>query len=172
VLSPGGAAAPGGPFDQATSELGNNLLVYTTEALPRSLCVFGTPRVSIYCATSSEHTDLTAKLVCVRADHVAEFICVGIARSSWLFCRKTATARTRFAFGVRPGADFLPFSSQAIASGWKWQAARSRLYDRNPGTNIPSCRATSWDWRRSTQIVHHGLKCPSALYLPVSESTE
>ena len=46
------------------------------------------------------------------------------------------------------------------------------LYDRNPGTAVPSCRATSWDWRRSTQIVYHDRDHPSALYLPVSEAAE
>jgi hypothetical protein len=44
------------------------------------------------------------------------------------------------------------------------------LYDCNPGTELPSSRATSWDWRLSTQIVHHSSEYPAALYLPVSES--
>ena len=41
------------------------------------------------------------------------------------------------------------------------------LYDRNPGSGVPSCRATSWDWKRSTQIVYHDAQRPSALFLPV-----
>jgi len=43
------------------------------------------------------------------------------------------------------------------------------LYDRNPGTDVPSSRATSWDWRRSTQILYHTSAHPSALYLPARE---
>jgi hypothetical protein len=43
------------------------------------------------------------------------------------------------------------------------------LYDRNPGSRVPSCRTTSWDWQRSTQIVYHTSDCPSALRLPVTE---
>ncbi|HEX4075672.1 MAG TPA: CocE/NonD family hydrolase C-terminal non-catalytic domain-containing protein, partial [Candidatus Acidoferrales bacterium] len=46
------------------------------------------------------------------------------------------------------------------------------LYDRNPGTAVPSCRATSWDWRRSTQFVYHDAKRPAALHLPVIEAGE
>ena len=74
-------------FDQAAQELGNNLLVYSTEPLAQPLRIFGTPRVLLYCATSSAHTDFTAKLVCVRPDGVVEFICLGIARSSWAFAK-------------------------------------------------------------------------------------
>jgi uncharacterized protein len=43
------------------------------------------------------------------------------------------------------------------------------LYDRNPGSGVASSRATSWDWKRSTQIVYHDRERPAALYLPVSE---
>jgi predicted acyl esterase len=44
------------------------------------------------------------------------------------------------------------------------------LYDRNPGTGLPSCRATSWDWKRSTQMVYHDASRPAALYLPFSKA--
>ncbi len=171
MLAPGGPAAQSGPFDQATLELGNNLLVYTSKPLANSLHVFGKPRVSIHCATSSEHTDLTAKLVRVRANHVAEFICIGIARSSWLFATGSYSADTlhHWEFDLEPTSCLF-----AAGERIRLEVASSAfpLYDRNPGTGAPSCRATSWDWHRSTQIVHHSAKCPSALYLPVSESTE
>ncbi len=52
VIAPGGPSAASGQFDQATLELGNNLLVYTTEPLEKPLWVFGIPRVVLYCATS------------------------------------------------------------------------------------------------------------------------
>jgi uncharacterized protein len=171
VLAPGGPSSPPGQFDQATLELGNNLLVYTTEPLANPLRIFGTPRVSLYCSTSSNHTDFTAKLVRVRADRVAEFICMGIARSSRLFAGSGYSADTlhHWEFDLEP-------TSCRFAAGERirLEVASSAfpLYDRNPGTGVPSCRATSWDWRRSTQMVHHSSDYPSALYLPVSEATE
>ena len=61
------------------------VLVYTSEPLEEPLRVFGTPRVALYCSTSAAHTDFTAKLVRVKPNGAAEFICIGIARSSWLF---------------------------------------------------------------------------------------
>jgi putative CocE/NonD family hydrolase len=171
VLAPGGPAALSGQFDQSTLELGNNLLVYTSQPLSKSLWIFGAPRISLYCATSSSHTDFTAKLVRVRPDRVAEFVCIGVARSSWLFAQSGYTADSvhHWEFDLEP-------TSCRFAAGdrIRLEVASSAfpLYDRNPGTDVPSCRATSWDWRRSTQIVYHSSEYPSALYLPVSETAE
>jgi uncharacterized protein len=171
VLAPGGLAAASGPFDQATLELGNNLLVYTSRPLATPLRVFGVPRVSLYCSTSSSNTDLTAKLVRVRPDQTAEFICIGVARSSWLFAGSGYRADTvhRWDFDLEPTSFLL-----AVGERLRLEVASSAfpLYDRNPSTEVPSCRATSWDWRRSTQIVFHNASNPSALHLPVSEAVE
>jgi putative CocE/NonD family hydrolase len=168
VLAPGGPAAPSGQFDQSALELGNNLLVYTTEPLAQPLSIFGTPRVSLYCATSAAHTDFTAKLVRVRPNGVTEFICIGIARSGWLFAKTGYAADTVHHWGF----DLEPTSCRfAAGERIRLEIASSAfpLYDRNPGSGVPSCRATSWDWQRSTQIVHHSSARPSALHLPVCE---
>lgn len=170
VLAPGGPTGQSGPLDQATLELGNNLLVYTTEPLTQPLRVFGVPHVVLYCATSSAHTDFTAKLVRVRPSGAAEFLCIGIARSSWLFREKDYTADE-----IHLWDFFLDPISCSFAQGdrIRLEVASSAfpLYDRNPGSGLASCRATSWDWRRSTQIVYHDRERPAALYLPVSEGT-
>jgi len=168
VLAPGGPAALSGPFDQASMELGNNVLVYTSDPLARPLRVFGTPRVSLFCSTSAANTDLTAKLVRVRPG-AADFICIGIARSSSLFhdTGYQADAVHRWEFDLAP-------TSCCFAPGERIRleiaSSAFPLYDRNPGSDVPSCRATSWDWQRSTQIVHHDHSHPSALYLPVGEA--
>jgi uncharacterized protein len=111
---------------------------------------------------------MTAKLVRVKANGAAEFICIGIARSSFLFSGQSYSPdethlweftlepmSCRFAAGERIR---LEIASSAFP-----------LYDRNPGTCTDPSRATSWDWRRSTQIVFHDRSRPSALRLPVSE---
>jgi putative CocE/NonD family hydrolase len=169
VLAPGGPLALSGQFDQAVLEMGNNLLVYTSEPLKQAMWVFGTPRASLYCATSATHTDFTAKLVRARPNGAAEFICIGIARSSWLFA-KTEYAADRiqhWEFDLEP-------TSCCFAAGERIRleiaSSAFPLCDKNPGSDVPSCQATSWDWRRSTQIIHHGREWPSALYLPVSEA--
>ncbi len=159
-----------GPLDQSALEMGNNVLVYTTEPLAEPLLVFGNPRVVLYAATSSANTDFTAKLVRVRPNGIAEFICIGIARSSWMFRDPAYSADQvhRWEFSLEP-------TSCRFAAGdrIRLEIASSAfpLYDRNPGGEVAACRATSWDWRRSTQIIYHDRERPSALYLPTTESS-
>ena len=171
VLAPGGAAAASGQFDQAALELGNNVLVYTSEPLSAPLRVFGSPLISLWCATSSAHTDFTAKLVRVKPNGAAEFICIGIARSSYLF-EETGYSADK----IRCWNFSLEPTSCLFAAGERIRleiaSSAFPLYDRNPGTAVPSCRATSWDWRRSTQFVYHDGTHASALHLPIIEAGE
>ena len=171
VIAPGGPAAASGQFDQAAVELGNNLLVYSTEPLEKPLWVFGIPRVVLYCATSLGTADFTAKLVRARPNGAAEFICIGIARSNRLF------TETKYTAGETHCWDFsLEPTSCRFDKGdrIRLEIASSAfpLFDRNPGSDVASCQATSWDWRRSTQFVFHAQGCASALYLPASEAPE
>jgi hypothetical protein len=169
VITPGGPAAASGQFDQASVELGNNLLVYSTEPLERPVWILGVPRVVLYCATSLANADFTAKLVRAKPDGAAEFICIGAARSSHLFAETKYAADKihRWDFALDPTSCFFGEGDRI-----RLEIASSAfpLFDRNPGSDVPSSRATSWDWRRSTQLVFHGRVCPSALYLPVSEA--
>ena len=166
VLAPGGPQALSGPFDQAALELGNNLLVYTSEPVKREMEVFGQPRIRLYAATSASHADFTAKLVRVLPSGRAEFLCIGIARSSWLF-RNTAYTPDHahqweftlepIAFTLAPGERLrLEIASSAFP-----------LYDRNPSTDTPPHLAGNWSWARSTQQVLHTPSRPSAIYLPI-----
>jgi putative CocE/NonD family hydrolase len=171
VLAPGGPTAASGQFDQSALELGNNLLVYTTEPLAEPLRIFGFPRVALYCSTSAANADFTAKLVRVKPTGAAEFISIGIARSSWLFSESGYVADKLYLweFSLQP-------TSCEFAAGERIRleiaSSAFPLYDRNPGADIPPSRATSWDWERSTQFVYHDGKHPGALYLPVSEISE
>jgi putative CocE/NonD family hydrolase len=171
VLAPGGLAAAAGMFDQAALEMGNNILVYSTGPLTKPLRILGTPRVSLYCSTSAAHTDFTAKLVRVKPNGTAEFICIGIARSSWLFADSGYVADK-----IDLWEFDLESTSCLFAAGERVRleiaSSAFPLYDRNPGTDVPSCRATSWDWKRSTQFVFHDPDHPTALNLPVIEVAE
>ena len=165
VPAPGGSGALSGCFNQAVLELGNNVLVYTSEPLREPVGVFGSPRVSLYCTASARTTDFTAKLVRVRPDGRADFVCIGIARSDFLFGDNfTPDAVHSWEFELEPTScrfDAGDCICLEIAS------SAFPLYDRNPGTGVPSPRASSWDWTRSTQAVYHSAARPSALYLPV-----
>jgi hypothetical protein len=171
VLAPGGPAAASGQFDQAALEMGNNLLVYSTGPLENSLRIFGKPRVVLHCATSLKNADVTAKLVRVRPNGAAEFICIGVARSTYLFTKAQYEADKihRWEFFLEPTSCRFEKGDRIrleIAGG------AFPLMDRNSGSEVRSCEATSWDWRRSTHSVFHSSEQASALYLPMAEEAQ
>jgi putative CocE/NonD family hydrolase len=167
VPAPGGTQALSGPHDQAALEMGNNLLVYTTAPAVRAMEIFGQPRIVLYAATSAAHADFTAKIVRVTQNGRAEFISIGIARSSWLF-RHAAYAADQ----VHAWKFTLEPTSLVLAAGERLRleiaSSAFPLYDRNPSTGVQPPDADNWNWARSTQQVLHSAAHPSALYLPVN----
>jgi len=166
VVAPGGLQALSGPFDQAAAELGNNALVYTSEPAFRDMEVLGRPRVRVHVATAAAHADFTAKLLRVVPSGRAEFLCIGVARSSWLFrdanyaadeVHEWSFTLEPIAFVLRPGECLrLEIASSAFP-----------LYDRNPGTTVSPQLAAEWSWTRSTQQVLHSPAHLSLLLLPI-----
>jgi uncharacterized protein len=169
VMAPGGPQALSGPWDQSAMEMGNNLLVYTTEPADGALEIFGQPRVTLYAATSAGFADLTAKLVRVTAAGRAEFVTMGIARSAWLFRDESYEADTVqcWRFALEP-------TSLVLAAGERLRleiaSSAFPLYDRNPSTDVSAEQADNWNWARSTQQLVHTAEFPSALRLPVKEA--
>lgn len=167
VPAPGGVQAMSGPYDQAALELGNNVLVYTSEPVARETEVFGQPRIEFFAATSAPNADFTAKIVRVKPNGRAEFISIGIARSSWLFRDSSYEADEiqHWKFALEPTAFVL-----APGECLRLEIASSAfpLYDRNPSTNVSPRVADHWNWGRSTQQILHSPTHPSALYLPVN----
>jgi putative CocE/NonD family hydrolase len=165
VVAPGGLASLAGPTNQVLLELGNNLLVYTTEPLPIPLHVFGSPEVSLQLSTSSVEADVAVKLVCLHPSGEAQFICIGIARSRFLFNSGYAKDQVHlWQFPLEPTSCVFPAGSclrlEIAASAYP-------LYDRNPGNATAPRLASSWNWQRSTHIIHHDPSRPSSLHLPV-----
>jgi putative CocE/NonD family hydrolase len=158
-------AAPGGAVDQSAIELGNNLLVYTGELLEEPIHVFGSPRVVVYAATSATHADITAKLVRVLPNGRAEFCCIGIARSTYLFGTdyKEDTVH-RWEFTLEP-------TSYVFAKGERVRleiaGCAFPLYDRNPSNATRPAHMSQWNWERSTHMIFHDRARASMLYLPV-----
>ncbi|WP_263357500.1 CocE/NonD family hydrolase [Acidicapsa ligni] len=167
VMAPGGPQSLSGPFDQAVLEMGNNLLVYNSAPVHDAVHIFGRPSVTIYAVTSAASADITAKLVRVTASGRAEFICIGVARSSWLFRDEgyVADQVQCWLFTLEP-------TSVVIAPGesLRVEIASSAfpLYDRNPSSAAAPQLADHWNWQRSTQQILHTKEHPSALHLPVA----
>ena len=165
VAAPGGLTAASGPFDQATLEQGNNLLVYTSAPLEAELHILGSPAVTLYVATSAAHADLTAKLVRLTPAGRAEFLTIGIARSSYLFPHYRADAIHAWQFELEPTSSVF-----AVGDRIRLEVAGSAfpLYDRNPSTEEPARHGGPRNWRRSTHSLLHGHAHPSHLALPLT----
>lgn len=166
VFAPGGNTAPPGPFDQATLEQGNNLLVYTSAPLTENLHIFGRPELTVYAGTSAPNADLTGKLVRLTPQGRAEFICIGIARSTHLFrgAGYTSDKVHRWTFTLEPtSCIFAPGDRIRLEIA----GCAFPLYDRNPSTLIPAREADPWNWQRSTHTILHDAEHPSHLSLPI-----
>jgi putative CocE/NonD family hydrolase len=167
VLAPGGAQGLSGSYDQSVLELGNNLLVYTSDPVAHETEIFGQPRIKLFATTSASYADFTAKLARVGEDGRAEFGSIGIARSSWLFRGASYSADEvhLWEFTLEPLAIVL-FTGDRL----RLEIASSAfpLYDRNPSVDIPPQLADNWNWGRSTQQVLHSTQYPSAIHLPVN----
>jgi putative CocE/NonD family hydrolase len=155
-----------GPANQAQLELGNNLLVYTSAPLEEPVQVLGSPQLTLYCVTSAAHADFTGKLVRVRSSGQADFVCIGIARSSYLFHDSgySADSMQRWEFSLEPTSCVF-----AAGDAIRLEVASSAfpLYDRNPSTEVEPWLADLWNWQRSTQMVLHDAQHPSRLELPI-----
>ncbi len=157
--------APAGPSDQAVLEQGNNLLVFTTAPLDLPVHVLGSPVVTLYAATSASSADFTAKLVRLTPGGRAEFLAIGIARSSYLFSNYTSDSVWVWRFQMEPTSAIF-----AAGDSIRLEVAGCAfpLYDRNPSTNHPARHAGPRSWRRSTHSVLHGAAHPSHVQLPLT----
>ncbi len=166
VFAPGGSTALSGPFDQSVLEQGNNLLVYTSSPLPEPIHVLGSAELTLYCSTSASNADVTGKLVRLTPDNRAEFIALGIARSSYLFRASNYTADIlhTWAFTLEPTSCIF-----AAGDRIRLEIAGSAfpLYDRNSSSDIAHSLADPWTWQRCTHTVRHDLHFPSRLRLPL-----
>ena len=167
VIAPGGITSASGCFNQAAMEQGNNLLVYTGAPLNQAMHVFGSPRVSLWVMTSATNADVVVKLICVRPNGDADFVCIGIARSSFLFGNEYEADAARFwEFEMEP-------TSWVFAAGERVRievaGGSFPLFDRNPGSlRVKPSEAGAWYWQRSTHFVYHDMDRSSAIHLPVT----
>jgi predicted acyl esterase len=105
------------------------------------------------------------KLVRITPAGKADFLCIGIARSSWLFAAGYAPDQVHeWEFTLEPTAFVL-----APGESLRLEIASSAfpLYDRNPSTATSPLDADHGNWSRSTQQILHSQSHPSVLFLPV-----
>ena len=155
-------------FDQATLELGNNFLVYTTEPLAEPLRIFGTPRVSLYCCDFVRAYRLHRQARSRASRTARRNSSASASRARVGFSPKPDTPRTKFISGNSISNP--PRAAFAAGDRIRLEIASSAfpLYDRNPGSGravLPRHFLGLAALDANSSITTASI--PSALYLPV-----
>jgi putative CocE/NonD family hydrolase len=170
VSSPGPGGAPG-PYKQNRIEAGNNVLVYTSEALTSDLWVCGRPRAILHIQSSQANCDVVVKLVRVDLQGNAWNICIGAARAGKLFGPSFGLDNPDVPDVVRTWEIALDATSIRFSVGEKIRLEVAGncfpLFDRSSGDHqISAWEAEPANWRRYTHQVLHDALAPSRLILP------
>lgn len=158
---------PAGPYDQRMAALRKDVLVYTSEKLPKPLEVTGPVKVVLYAATTARDTDWTAKLVDVHPDGKAYNLCDGIVRARY----RNAGAPPSL---LEPDTCYryeidLWVTSNVFLKGHRVRVEISSSnfprFDRNPNSGLAF--GTDTQLNKATQTVYHDTARPSHILLPV-----
>ena len=165
----GSRSEPPGAFDQATVEIRNDVLVYSTPILKKGIEITGPITLIIYVSSSAKDTDFTAKLVDVYPDGKAYNIQDTIFRSRYRdgFTKKVWMKEDEV-YKIQLN---LNAASNYFASGHiiRLQVSSSNfpMFERNLNTGGNNYDETKWIVAENT--IHHSKEYPSHIILPIIE---
>ena len=167
-----GGSTIAGPLDQSRVESRDDVLVYSSPALPEMLEVTGDPEVRLWVSTSARDADFMVKLCDVDPSGVSRNVGDGFVRLRW---RESATKPVETTPGDVVALTIpLGFVGHAFRAGHRvrLQVASSAFphVDRNRNTGAPV--ATDTGRVVAAQRVFHDERFPSALRLPVRRRTQ
>ena len=162
-----GSIFPWGPMDQREVESRKDVLVYTSQPLPKDMEATGPVRAVLHVSTSAPDTDFTAKLVDVFPDGHARNLTDGILRLRY----REGLDRV---VPAKPGEVYKIVVDAGVTSNVFLKGHRIRVeisssnfprFDRNPNTGGAIADETrSVD---AAQTVYHDPQHPSHILLPV-----
>ena len=162
------STVPSGPWNQATAEARDDVLVFTGPVLTEAVEVTGPITMTLFAESSARDTDWTAKLVDVHPDGYAQNLQDGIVRARY---RGGTKARASF---IEPGRVYeyhldLWATSNLFLPGHRIRVEVSSSnfprFDRNLNTGEDPMLATRME--RAQQTVHHSPRYPSHVVLPI-----
>lgn len=160
-----------GVKDQSEIEEREDVLVYTSEALPDTMNIIGPLEFTLFASSKGLDTDFTAKLVEVRENGYARIIQEGIIRASY---RNSPSTREM----LEPGKVYeltidMGATAIQIPTGSKLRVEISSSnfpkYDRNPNTGEDAFKATKLEVVEQT--IYHGNSYPSHILIPVLDKS-
>jgi putative CocE/NonD family hydrolase len=162
-------AAPMGPLDQRGVEVRNDVLIYSSQPLERSIWVAGTVKARLFAASSARDTDWVVKLCDVDPEGRSLNIQEGVIR-----------ARFRNGFDQPSLLEPDSINEYAIEIGAcchrflaghriRIQVTSSNFpgIDRNPNTGGPIGMESPFEWVPASQTVVHDATRPSSVVFPV-----
>lgn len=169
VILPGGNAM--GPRDQRAVELRDDVLVYSTGVLDRSIEVTGPIELRLFVASSARDTDFTGKLVDVYPDGRAMILTEGILRARY---RSSMTEPAL----LEPEAIYaLRLNLWATANVFlpghriRLEVSSSNFprFNRNSNTGGEIASETASQYQPAVNRIFHDTAHPSHLLLPIIE---
>lgn len=163
------ARTPMGPGDQRKSENRDDVLVFDTPKLKKSMEVTGPIKVTLFAKTDVKDTDFTAKLVDVHPNGKAVQLNDGIQR-----------ARFRASLSdpkpVKPGKVYkynikVWPTSNLFKEGHKIRldisSSNFPMYARNTNTGHKFGQDDESDMKKAHQVIYHNDRYPSRMRLPI-----
>jgi putative CocE/NonD family hydrolase len=156
-----------GPVDQSSIELRDDVLIYSTPPLTRSVAVTGPVFVSLYLSSDRKDTDLTVKLLDVYPDGKSFNLDETIQRVRW----RDGWDRPVF---MEPGKVYKVNIGPLVTSNEFLVGHRLRI--EVSSSNFPSFErnlntgGNNYDEATGLvahNVIHHGPRYPSAIVLPV-----
>jgi putative CocE/NonD family hydrolase len=166
-----GNAWTAGPVDQTEIEKRPDVLVFTTSPVDSPLLVVGNVRARIFASSTATDTDFTAKLVDVFPDGRALIVCEGIQRARYrqgIDKPEPLQPGTVYPFDIELGPTAVSFQP-GHRIRLEISSSNAPRYDVNPNTGADI--ATETKRLTATQRIFHGVNHPSALILPVKDTT-
>lgn len=163
-----------GPRDQRTAEAREDVLVYSTPAMPEDLEVTGPITLDLHAKSSAVDTDFTAKLVDVWPNGFAQNLTEGILRARYRESRETPSL-------INPGEVYkytidVWATSNVFKKGHilRLEISSSNFprFDRNLNTGTlryikSSDSSAAEQFVSATNVILHDAEHPSALVLPI-----
>ena len=154
-----------GPRDQRPVESRDDVLIFSTSAMPQDFEVTGPVRLELFASSSAVDTDFTAKLVDVGPDGFAQNLTEGIVRARYRDSQEHPVLMNpdqTYKFTVDMWA-----TSNVFKKGHRLRLEISSSnfprFDRNPNTGEDSAFATKSV--QATNAIYHDADHPSVLIL-------
>jgi putative CocE/NonD family hydrolase len=157
----GARSGPQGPYDQTPVEQRSDVLVYTSDPLPRDTEVTGSTTVDLWAQSSAPDTDFTAKLAVVKPDGEVVNLNDGIVRTSYRDAH-SPTQPAAYRIDVWP-TSYLYRAGDRIRV--EISSSDYPQFAPNPNTGEPFGQSAASVV--ATQTILHDAAHPSSITLPV-----